>query len=221
MGQPYSRNRRKIWPLVLAACAVIALVAGVGIGVGIGVGMYLGGGPAQGEQTEATEPTPAQPTWDMTAQPVPNEHGSYGQNQPGDVARSFVIEALSWSPDEQLPEGWLSRLRPTVSDEMFKSTMDDGMSVVQADVDEGVVGRTINVTDVLNEIGDPTRLTVKYTVTDLMEDGTEQVDDEVQWISIRLVLVDVQLEEGSGTKTIQEYRVEDAWLGWSWGAEEE
>ena len=95
------------------------------------------------------------------------------------------------------------------------------MSVVQWDVDEGVVGRTINVTDVLNEIGDPTRLTVKYTITDLMEDGTEQVDDEVQWISIRLVLVDVQLKEGSGTKTIQEYRVEDAYPGWAWGAEEE
>lgn len=214
MGQSYSRNRRKVWPLVLAACAVVALVAGVGVGVG----MFLGGGSEPGEQTE---PTPAKPTWDMTAQPVPNEHGSYGQNQPGDVARNFVIEALSWSPDEQLPEGWLSRLRPTVSDEMFKSTMDGGMSVVQWDVDEGVVGRTVNVTDVLNEVGDPTRMTVKYTTTDLMEDGTEQVNEEVQSISIRLVLVDVQLEEGSGTKTIQEYRVEDAYPGRAWGAEEE
>jgi hypothetical protein len=217
MGQSYSRNRRKVWPLVLAACAVVALVAGVGVGVG----MFLGGGAERGEQTEATEPTPAKPTWDMTAQPVPNEHGSYGQNEPGEVARNFVIEALSWSPDEQLPEGWLSRLRPTVSDEMFKSTMDDGISAVQWDVDEGVVGRTVNVTDVLNEIGDPTRLTVKYTATDLMENGTEQVNEEVQSISIRLVLVDVQLEEGSGTKTIQEYRVEDAYPGWEWGAEEE
>lgn len=217
MGQSYSRNRRKVWPLVLAACAVVALVAGVGVGVG----MFLGGGSEPGGQTEATEPTPAKPTWDMTARPVPNEHGSYGQNQPGDVARNFVIEALSWSPDEQLPEGWLSRTRPTVSDTMFKSLMDDGMSVVQWDVDEGVVGRTINVTDVLNEIGDPTRLTVKYTTSDLMEDGTEQVNEEVQSISIRLVLVDVQLEEGSGTKTIQEYRVEDAYPGGAWGYEEE
>ena len=217
MGQSYSRNRRKVWPLVLAACAVVALVAGVGVGVG----MFLGGGSEDGEQTEAAEPTPAKPTWDMTAQPVPNEHGSYGQNQPGDVARNFVIEVHSWSPDEQLPEGWLSRVRPTVSDEMFKSLMDDGMSVVQWDVDEGVVGRTVNVTDVLNEIGDPTRLTVKYTTTDLMEDGTEQVNEEVQSISIRLVLVDVQLEEGSGTKTIQEHRVEDAYPGGAWGFEEE
>lgn len=217
MGQSYSRNRRKVWLLVLAACVVVALVAGVGVGVG----MFLGGGSEDGEQTEATEPTPAKPTWDMTAQPVPNEHGSYGQNQPGDVARNFVIEALSWSADEQLPEGWLSRTRPTVSDTMFKSLLDDGMSVVQWDVDEGVVGRTINVTDVLNEIGDPTRLTVKYTATDLMEDGTEQGGEEVQSISIRLVLVDVQLEEGSGTKTIQEYRVEDAYPGGAWGFEEE
>lgn len=216
MGQSYSRNRRKVWPLVLAACAVVALVTGVGVGVG----MFLGGSSDPGEQTEATEPTPAKPTWDMTAQPVPNEHGSYGQNQPGDVARNFVIEALSWSPAEQLPEGWLSRLRPTVSDEMFKNTMDGGMSVVQWDA-EGVVGRTVNVTDVLNEVGDPTKLTVKYTTTDLMEDGTEQVNEEVQSISIRLVLVDVQIEEGSGTKTIQEYRVEDAYPGRAWGAEEE
>lgn len=216
MGQSYSRNRRKVWPLVLAACAVVALVTGVGVGVG----MFLGGSSDPGEQTEATEPTPAKPTWDMTAQPVPNEHGSYGQNQPGDVARNFVIEALSWSPAERLPEGWLSRLRPTVSDEMFKNTMDGGMSVVQWDA-EGVVGRTVNVTDVLNEVGDPTKLTVKYTTTDLMEDGTEQVNEEVQSISIRLVLVDVQIEEGSGTKTIQEYRVEDAYPGRAWGAEEE
>jgi len=217
MGQAYSRNRRKIWPLALAGLAVIALVAGIGVGVGL----YFGGEPAEGEQTVPSEPTAVQPTWDMTAQPVPNEHGSYGQNQPGDVARSFVIEALSWSPDEQLPEGWLSRLRPTVSDEMFKTTMESGISIVQWDVDEGVVGRTINVTDVLNEVGDPTRLTVKYTVTDLMEDGTEQVNDEVQSIALRLVLIDVQLEEGSGTRTIQEYRVEDAYPGRAWGAEEE
>lgn len=217
MGQAYSRNRRKIWPLALAGLAVVALVAGIGVGVGL----YFGGEPAEGEQTVPSEPTAAQPTWDMTAQPVPNEHGSYGQNQPGDVARSFVIEALSWSPDEQLPEGWLSRLRPTVSDEMFKTTMESGISIVQWDVDEGVVGRTINVTDVLNEVGDPTRLTVKYTATDLMEDGTEQVNDEVQSIALRLVLIDVQLEEGSGTRTIQEYRVEDAYPGRAWGAEEE
>lgn len=217
MGQSYSKNRRKVWPLVLAACAVVALVAGVGVGVG----MFLGGGSLQGEQTETPTPTAARPTWDMTAQPVPNEHGSYGQNQPGDVARNFVIEALSWSPDEPLPDGWLSRSRPTVSDEMFQSLMDDGMSVVQWDVDEGVVGRTINVTDVLNEVGDPTKLTVKYLVTDLMEDGTERASDEVQSISIRLVLVDVQLEEGSGTKTIQEYRVEDAYPGGAWGIKEE
>lgn len=217
MGQSYSRNRRKVWPLVLAACAVVALVAGVGVGVG----MFLGGGSVQGEQTETPTPTAARPTWDMTAQPVPNEHGSYGQNQPGDVARNFVIEALSWSPDEPLPDGWLSRSRPTVSDEMFQSLMDDGMSVVQWDVDEGVVGRTINVTDVLNEVGDPTKLTVKYLVTDLMEDGTERASDEVQSISIRLVLVDVQLEEGSGTKTIQEYRVQDAYPGGAWGIKEE
>lgn len=217
MGQAYSRNRRKIWPLALAGLAVIALVAGIGVGVGL----YFGGEPAEGEQTVPSEPTGAQPTWDMTAQPVPNEHGSYGQNQPGDVARNFVIEALSWSPDEPLPDGWLSRSRPTVSDEMFQSLMDDGMSVVQWDVDEGVVGRTINVTDVLNEVGDPTKLTVKYLVTDLMEDGTERASDEVQSISIRLVLVDVQLEEGSGTKTIQEYRVEDAYPGGAWGIKEE
>ena len=217
MGQSDSRNRRKVWPLVLAACAVVALVAGVGVGVG----MFLGGGSVQGEQTETPTPTAARPTWDMTAQPVPNEHGSYGQNQPGDVARNFVIEALSWSPDEPLPDGWLSRSRPTVSDEMFQSLMDDGMSVVQWDVDEGVVGRTINVTDVLNEVGDPTKLTVKYLVTDLMEDGTERASDEVQSISIRLVLVDVQLEEGSGTKTIQEYRVQDAYPGGAWGIKEE
>ena len=95
--------------------------------------------------------------------------------------------------------------------------MDGGMAIVQGELDEGVVGRTVDVTDVLNEIGDPTKLTVKYTTTDLMEDGTERVNDEVQWISVRLVLVDVQLEEGSGTKTIQEYRVEDAYAGWSWG----
>src|SRR5699024_7540678 len=131
----YSRNRRKVWPLVLAACAVVALVAGVGVGVG----MYLGGGGSgQDEPAEAAEPTTVKPTWEMTAQPVPNEHGSYGHNQPGDVARNFVIESLSWSPDEPLPDGWLSRTRPTVSDEMFKSLMDDGMDVVRWDVGEGV-----------------------------------------------------------------------------------
>ncbi|MDN5653852.1 MAG: hypothetical protein L0G46_02005 [Kocuria sp.] len=191
-------------------------------GIGVGVGLYLGGGSEQEAQAETTPgPAAAKPTWDTTAQPVPNEYGSYGQNQPADVARSFVIEALSWSPDEPMPDSWLARIRPTTTDEMFASMMDEGVEVVQWDVDEGVVGRTINVTDVLNEIGDVTKLTVKYQVTDIMADGTERTSGETEWIAIGLEVVDVQLEEGSGTKTIQEYRVADAGPGRAWGAEEE
>src|SRR5699024_530594 len=111
-------------------------------------------------------------------------------------------------------------LRPTVSDEMFKTTMESGISIVQWDVDEGVVGRTINVTDVLNEVGDPTRLTVKYTVTDVRKAGTEQVNDEVQSIALRLVLIAVQRGDCSGPSTSEEYRVEDAYRGRAWGSEE-
>lgn len=218
MRQPYSASRRRIWPLVLAGFVVVALVTGIGVGVGL----YLGGGSEQEAQAETTTgPAAAKPTWDMTAQPVPNEYGSYGQNQPADVARSFVIEAFSWSPDEPLPEGWLSRFRPTVTDEMFASMMDGGIEAVQWDVDEGVVGRKINVTDVLNELGDVTKLTVKYEVTDIMADGTERASGDTEWAAIGLEVVDVQLEEGSGTKTIQEYRVADAVPGGAWGVQEE
>lgn len=214
----YSKNRRKIWPLVLAACAVVALVAGVGVGVGL----YLGGGESgEGEQAGAAEPTAAKPTWDMTAQPVPNEHGSYGQNRPEDVARNYVIESNSWSPDEQLPDGWLSRIRPTVTDENFAWFVENGMAVLQDGVGDDVVGRKVNVTDVLNEIGDPAKLTVRYEITDILADGTERKQDEIQSEAVQLELIDVQLEQGSGTKTIQEYRVSDSWLGSAWKTEEE
>ncbi|GAB4097654.1 hypothetical protein GCM10028787_31290 [Brachybacterium horti] len=216
MRQPYSRNRRRVWPLVLSACAVVALVAGIGVGVGL----FLGKGSGASEEATATEPTTVKPTWAMTAEPVPNAEGSYGHNEPGDVARNFVIEANTWSPDEQLPDAWLSRIRPTVTDAMFKASLDAGMDAVRGDVADGVVGRKVNVTDVLNEIGDPTKLTVKYEVTDIMADGTEKAHDEPSVMAVRLEMQDVQLEEGSGTKTIQEYRVEDAWAGRTWGAEE-
>lgn len=216
MRSSYSRNRRKLWPLLLAGFVALVLVAVVGVGVG----MYVGDRSAEADPTETTAPTEAKPTWDLTAQPVPNEHGSYGQNKPEDVARSFVIEALSWSPDEPLPDGWLSRLRPTVTDEMFEETLTEGISIVQWDLAEGVAGRRINVTDVLNEIGDPTKLTVKYEVTDIMSDGSEQPHDGVEQIAVELELQDVQLPSGSGTKTIEEYRVQDVWPERSWGKEE-
>lgn len=217
MRSSYSRNRRKLWPLLLAGIVALVLVAVVGVGVG----MYVGDRSAEADPSQTTAPTAAKPTWDVKAQPVPNEHGSYGQNKPEDVARSFVIETFSWSADEPLPDGWLSRVRPTVTDTMFESLLTDGMAVAQDDAAEGVVGREINVSEVLNEIGDPTKLTVKYEVTDIMADGTTEAHDGTEQIAVELALQEVQLPEGSGSKTVEEYRVQDAWKRAAWGETEE
>lgn len=214
----YSRNRRQVWPLIVAGVSVLVLVVGISAGVGwfMGRGASQSPPPTAGETSEQGEPGEVKPTWSLTAEPVPNEYGSYGQNSTNEVARNFVIEGFGWLPDEPQPDGWLSRVRPTVTDTMFQSLLDDGIEVVQWDVDEGVVGRKINVTDVLNEIGDLQYLTVQYEVTDILEDGSEKKHDEIYEVAVELQQQDVQLDQGSGTKTIQEWRVENATTGGAW-----
>lgn len=207
--QSYSRNRRNLWPLIVAGAVILALVAVLGVFVGT-----LLGGDKEAASPSAS-PT-AKPTWAMTAEPVPNEYGSYGQNKPEDVARHYAIEALSWSPDEPLPEGWLSRVRPTVTDTMFKSMLDEGMEVARNGAGEDVVGRKINVTDVENISGGLETLTVVYEATDTLKDGTERKVDGPKYIAIELAKQDVQVKDGNGTRTIQEWRVENAWVDKSW-----
>lgn len=208
MMQSYSRNRRNLWPLIVAGAVILALVAVLGVFVGT----LLGGDKEAA--TPSASPT-AKPTWDVTAQPVPNEYGSYGQFEPGEVARRYVIEVNTWSPDEPLPEGWLSRARPWVTDSMFKSMLEDGM--VAPGVDENVVGRKINVTDVSNASGGLETLDVAFEATDILKDGTERKVEGTQYEAVELAKQDVQVKEGNGTRTIQEWRVDSSWPGEKWG----
>lgn len=169
------------------------------------------------EHDEAASPAAASspaPTWDMTAQPVPNEHGSLGQFGPSDVAERFVVANYAWSPDVPEPAGRLAGIRDWTTDALFASAVDAaGYPDQWEELHEQYPTRKITVLDVVTSRG--TDVTVTYRVVDVASDGSER-EGMTHSIALRVAGQPVYVDEGDARREITETRVDEVYPDSTW-----
>lgn len=163
----------------------------------------------QAEPTAEPSTSPA-PTWDMTAQPVPNEYGSYGTFGEDTVAENWVTEFYSWSRDEPQPAGMLSRVRDWTADGLFEAMVSEHVSPPAWIEDHGeIVARTVKIVDSECTVAVSTSdesCTVRYQLTDTHASGISWTS-ETRSVTVTFDDQPVSVPSQSGGKSINEIRV--------------
>lgn len=200
------------WLIVMAAVAMVAALVGVGI-ARCSTPVAPEGDDATGAAGETTSTTPATlaPTWDMTAQPVPNEYGSLDQSTVEDSATAFVERYYAWDTDVQMPEWHLAAVRDYTTDPFFKEMVDEKQAAPEwAELHKDVTVRSVEVVEMREATFIPSQddafMNVRYVLIDTHSDGTETRSDE-RTVALRIRPQEVHTREGTAVKSFNEPRV--------------
>lgn len=198
-------SRRRIALLAVVAAVIVALVIVVAFMAGRGSSV------PQGEATVTPSASPS-PSYDMTAQAVPNKAGSYGQFTADQVAELFTVALYSWKPGDPEGSSMLTALRPWTTDELFARLVDMDARPKGWTPQEQAAGssQTVGILDTEVETHGAeltdARVRITFTVVRTDKAGKETRTRQSMTLVPAYQGVDVPVD-GGGTKRINEVRI--------------
>lgn len=192
---------RAPWVLLIAGLAVVALM------------LVLIWVTTDNDDEDTASPS-ATPTWDMTAQPVPNQYGSVGAFDEQEVAGAWVQAFYSWKEGEPEPAGMLSRVRDWTTDDLFGLLVDKEIPPPDwAEAHGAVPSRTVEIirseATVGNHVEDES-VDVTFRTADIAEGGNPSYGQQQ---TVRVVFAEqpVTVADGGTDKQVMETRVRDVY----------